>query len=211
MVNVKEIQRVLELNFTIKGEFDRDVQIDPHTGVVNTKCGVDLTSDVEELPVQFGQVLGNFSCADGVLKTLKGAPHHVAGRFACEMNNLDRLDHAPVFVGGVFSASYNQITHLTHLPQHVGGSCWIYSNPLQSLEGLEKLGQVGGELWLDYSDQLPLLRTVFTPKYHLGDGDIRLPLELNSIIQKYAGRGKSVMLNLANELKKAGFVENARW
>ena len=207
MVDVVQIKRSLKEDFLIVG----DVTIDAHTGKVHVAGDVQLIADCDQMSVQFGRVMGDFDCADHGLTTLEGSPQHVVGKFSCNMNNLASLAHAPHHVDGVFDASYNNITHLTHMPTYVGASFWIYGNPLESLVGLDKLDQIHGELWCTYSDQLPLLRSVLVRSMHLSDGDQDTPILLNDIIKKYVGKGKAHMLNLALELKQAGFEGNAKW
>lgn len=207
MVDVNQIKHVLNEEFLIAGV----TTIDAHTGQVDVQGDVKLITDCDQMSVQFGKVSGDFDCADSGLTTLAGSPHQVLGRFSCEYNRLTSLAHAPHHVDGVFSASYNHITHLTHMPAHVGASFWIYENPLQSLNGLDKPDQIHGELWCTYSDQLPLLRTVLVRSIHLSDGDQHTPIIVDKIIKKYVGKGKAHMLNLALELKQAGFEGNAKW
>lgn len=207
MVDVVKIKRSLKEDFLITG----DVTIDAHTGRVDVQGDIQLISDCDQMSVQFGKVSGDFDCADSGLTTLAGSPQHVGGKFSCEHNRLTSLAHAPHHVGGIFKASYNHITHLTHMPTYVGASFWIYGNPLESLVGLDKLDQIHGELWCTYSDQLPLLRSVLVRSIHLSDGDQDTPILLNDIIRKYVGKGKAHMLNLALELKQAGFEGNAKW
>lgn len=207
MVDVVKIKRSLKEDFLIVG----DVTIDAHTGKVHVAGDVQLIADCDQMSVQFGNVQGDFDCADRGLTTLAGSPRYVTGKFSCEHNNLTSLAHAPHHVGGIFKASYNNITLLSHMPLHVGASFWIYGNPLESLVGLDKLDQIHGELWCTYSDQLPLLRTVLVRSIHLSDGDQDTPILLNDIIKKYVGKGKAHMLNLALELKQAGYGSNATW
>jgi hypothetical protein len=207
VVDMNKIKRSLKEDFLIADH----ITIDPHTGVVDVQGDVQLIADCDQMSVKFGKVSGDFNCADRGLTTLAGSPHHVVGQFSCEHNRLTSLAHAPHHVDGVFSAPYNHITHLTHMPTYVGASFWIYGNPLESLSGLDKLDQIHGELWCTYSDQLPLLRTVLARSIHLSDGEQDTPIKLDKIIKKYVGKGKSHMLNLALELKQAGFEGNAKW
>jgi hypothetical protein len=223
MVDVKNIQKLLRLHFVISG----DVLIDPVTGAVDVQGDVRLgLRKRAQFPVRFGKVLGNFVCSDNYIESLWGAPHHVGGHFRCGFNRLTSLEHAPQHVGGHFRCDFNRLTSLEHAPQHVGGDFWCDHNQLTSLEhapqhvggdfwcqhnpltSLEHAPQhVGGEFKFDYQRHMPLLRFL---AYH-GLVVFGAPDQVESILNKYAGKGKSGMLNCALELKQAGFEGNARW
>jgi hypothetical protein len=49
-----------------------------------------------QLPVQFGQVLGNFSCSHNRLMSLKGVPEHVLKNFDASYNHLSTVDFLPI-------------------------------------------------------------------------------------------------------------------
>jgi hypothetical protein len=247
MVNVKQIAELLHLHF----EIDASYQIDDHTGVVDVHNWVNVrTSNLPELPVQFGKVHGDFDCSQCGLTTLKGAPTWVQGAFNCSRNNLTTLTHAPDHVGQTFFCNRNRIESLVEGPSHVGrnyycsdnrlksltgmpdqisGSVFCEDNLLTSLQGAPKF--IGGEfsafnnqlldishmpdrvvyeIYLSYHPELPVLR--FTEF----DADQEFvvdhaPPRLISILQKYQGKGKAFMLNMALELKQSGLGGNARW
>jgi hypothetical protein len=139
------------------------------------------------LPLKFGRVTGTFIARNCGLDTLEGSPYHVGEHFLVIKNNLNDL---------------------THGPQHVSGQYGIMNNPLHSLDGLAS--HVGESIWLDYTEQLPLLRLVQVPKvlWHMNH---QPPLKVKEIVDKYVGKGRSVILNFALELKQAEYAENARW
>lgn len=90
---------------------------------------------LEDLPVQFGVVQGEFWISDNNLKTLKGCPRNVEGAFICYNNNLTSLEGAPEIVKGKFDCSYNQLTSLAGAPRSVEGTFDCSYNKLTSLNG----------------------------------------------------------------------------
>lgn len=181
-MDLDKINKLLKKHFIIHGE----VHVDAQTGIVDVQGSVTLNPKkiVSQLPVQFGRVTGNFHCHKNQLVTLQGAPTHVTESFSCAVNQLQSLDGAPSHVRGNFSCN---------------------DNPLKSLQGAPEY--VGSTWYLDYDPELPLLRTLNTKRVFMWP----VPEAVAVILKKYAGRGKSHMLNCALELKKAGFVGNASW
>jgi hypothetical protein len=69
---------------------------------------VDVDNDVYfydkglyKIPLIFGKVTGNFSCAFNNLSSLSGCPKWIGGDFFCHGNKLEELD-GPEFVNGDF-------------------------------------------------------------------------------------------------------------
>ena len=86
-----------------------------------TPQGVDVYEDVKllnhnltELPFQFNEVYGSFSCANNKLESLRGAPRVAHGYFDCENNNLKSLEFCPKFVKHDFYCSSNEIPPWEH-------------------------------------------------------------------------------------------------
>ena len=92
------------------------------------------------------KVLGDFSCRDNYLQTLKGAPKYVGRHFSCYYNKLQTLEGAPEYVGGDFLCYGNKLQTLEGAPERVGGDFYCYYNTqLISLKGLPKY--IGGDLY----------------------------------------------------------------
>jgi hypothetical protein len=102
MVNVDEIEQLVEHHFDHTGR----ISVDPTTGVVSCTGNMNLKSKikVDQLPVQFDQV---------------------GGQFNCEHNNLTTLIGSPTQTGLYFSCVYNPLVSLEGLPDHVGALCWV--------------------------------------------------------------------------------------
>ena len=83
---------------------------------INPDGSIDVDGDVnlynewlDELPVKFNHVSGNFYCGDNNLTTLEGSPKSVGGNFGCSWNNLTTLEGSPKSVGGDFFCRFNPI------------------------------------------------------------------------------------------------------
>lgn len=102
----------------------------------------------------------------------------------------------------------NKLTDLTNGPKVALGIYQVSNNPLISLKGLPEQGV--HHFYCGYTSDLPLLRLVQVNGASLNHPeDAHVPVM--RIIKKYVGKGKSHMLNLALELKQAGYAGNAAW
>lgn len=188
MVDMSQIEQHLQKHFTVEGTYD----IDAHTGEVHVQGNVIAKIHaMDRLPVQFGKVTGKFQLGKQPnLMSLEGSPTYVGGDYYLKGELFTSLKGAPNFVGRVFRASSPQLGSLDHLPT-----------------------QGSGDYLIMYTPTLPLLRLVLARHVHwgvyvkYGDGGYNA----FRIMDKYVGKGKSAVLNCANELKKAGFARNARW
>jgi hypothetical protein len=225
MVDKQEIRRLLKQYFRTTGKITISDE-----GLIFCKGNVELKTVIkhERLPVAFDRVDGsfvcdwneletlegapkrvgkNFSCFGNQLTTLKGAPQSVPGEFLCGSNKLTDLEGAPQSVGSHFGCSNNEFTTLQGAPNSVGGDFYcVYNKKLTTLEGLPA---IQGTLKLSYSPTLPLLRCLLAKK-------VEFVPELNNttietILNKYTGKGKRAMFDCQKELEDAGFEENARW
>jgi hypothetical protein len=205
MVNEQDIKQLLKYHFLIKGY----VWIDPHSGQVDVQGDVQLRPPlkVNELPIQFGTVKGDFLCFINQLTTLKGAPHTVHGAFDCSYNQLTSLQHAPVTVGRWFDCTHNKLSSLLGAPAHVPENFECGDNFLKDLTHAPE--HVGGTFVCDYSANLPLLRLL-----SYADTDVHgAPDAVDHILHdpEWKGKGKLVAIKAAIALTKAGFKGNARW
>lgn len=145
-------------NYTIHG--DLSVSVD----------GDVFLNKIDEIPIQFKEVRGDFYIRDSNLMNLEGAPRYVSGTFHCQRNNLKSLmgspkivgekftvlgnklkslKGAPEVVGRVFECSNNQLTNLEGGPQKVGGTYACSDNKLTSLKGAPK--RVGNNFDCEYN------------------------------------------------------------
>lgn len=155
-------------------------------GVVNVPAwSVRSLTLMRLMPVQFGYVKGFFDVSGSGLISLEGSPHTVDGGFHARSVEIVNL------VGG---------------PKHVKKDYWCTENQLlQSLEGAPET--VSGSFIVRYTPELPLLRLLAYPDFHLQ----KAPLAVLRILNSYKGTGKPGAIKAAVELIQAGFKENARW
>lgn len=209
------------------------------SGLVDVEGSVSLldssTRVWQEIPVAFGAVSKIFEAKDVGLYSLKNSPTHVGVNFKVNQNNLTSLEHAPAYIGGDFEASVNtrltslncastkvmgdldvqscNLHNMTGCPQ-VSEGIWCKANPnLTDLQGMGSPVQV----YVDYRPDLSLLPALLVQECYVRNITSWFPNRpeavplLREILNKYQGKGKTVMLNFALELKKAGFAGNARW
>ena len=201
MPNLDDFHKLLKAHFQIDGKYKVDDK-----GIVNVQGDVLLTSKLDQIPIPFGEVSGDFICERNLLTTLQNSPRRVLGSFNCEYNQLTSLEGAPQEVGWSFACSYNHLTHLKGAPHSVEFEFSCANNPLVSLEGAPDM--VAETFICSYDRHLPVLRLI---NYSYVDFANYAPPEVTDILKKYSGEGKAGALRAAAELVKSGFKENARW
>jgi len=124
---------------TTLGIFDYEITKDY---TVNVNHNVMISNKtIEECPVVFETVKGNFIWHYTNLKTLKNMPKRVTGNFIVANNKLTSLKGAPITVDGNFICSNNKLKDLTGGPTSVGG--YICNNcELESLNGAPEVVRV---------------------------------------------------------------------
>ena len=104
-------------------------------GLVDVDGDVDLFElGLNEIPLKFNHVSGNFNCSHNNLTDLKGSPKYVSGSFFCSDNNLTSLEFCPKEVGENFYCYNNDLTTLLGSPNEVGGGFYCDRNDLTTLE-----------------------------------------------------------------------------
>lgn len=100
-------------------------------GSVDVDGDVDLSKmNLDEIPIKFGVVLGDFSVNRNHLTSLKNAPVIVQGSFNCMNNKLETLEHSPVYIGNDFACSRNEtLQSLDEGPMLVRGDYGCGFNP----------------------------------------------------------------------------------
>jgi hypothetical protein len=204
-----KVKRLLKEYFEIEGtptiNLDGTVNIEGH-------CILKQDKKVNQLPVKFGKVSGDFYCNGNRLTSLVGAPQSVGGYFSCSRNRLTSLIGAPQSVGGDFYCDDNQFTSLEGAPQSVGGIFNCVYNRLASLAGAPEL--VGDAFVCNWSPILPLLRTVVAKKviiYKDNNQFGEIIDILNSSIKDNPGSYRKAALDARRKLIDAGYEGNAKW
>ena len=128
--NKQDIDSICEeyniTNYTIRD----DGKVDVNGYVYINNMGL------EELPLYFGKINGNFSCQNNYLTTLKGSPEEVNGNFNCFLNKLTSLEGGPKIVKGGFWCYRNNLTTLKGAPEEVSARFNCCKNKLTSLDYL---------------------------------------------------------------------------
>jgi hypothetical protein len=129
--DTSSILKILNRHFKITGK------IDINNGIVNItgNCEIKNKIEIQKLPVQFGNVSGDFNCDNNQLTTLESAPTSVGRGFYCNDNQLTTLYGAPKSVGREFQCDRNQLTTLEGAPTSVGRGFYCNGNQLTTLEG----------------------------------------------------------------------------
>jgi hypothetical protein len=155
-------------------------------GIVDVDGGVDLRDfNGSAIPVQFGNVTGNFECPRLSLTSLKGCPQLVEGNFVCYSSSITSLEYAPQFVGGYFNCYLTKITSFHDIHKQINH----ISNEFYC----------GG----DVTHLLGLLLINGINRFVIDDGG-----PIDKIFNKYVGT--SDILSAQDELIDAGFIDQAR-
>ena len=114
--------------------------------VINDDLTVDVNNNVnishknlEEIPVKFGIIIGDFNCHDNKLTSLEGCPQIVNSGFNCSKNNLTNLEGCPQIVNSSFNCSNNNLKSLKDCLEIINGSFNCNVNDLISLEYCPKI------------------------------------------------------------------------
>lgn len=90
-------------NFIIQDDLTVDVNQD-------VEIKNDSQQKIQHLPIQFGEIKGDFLLNGLGLNTLKGCPHSVLGDFNVSHNELTHLDYFPKIIKNSIYLSYNKLT-----------------------------------------------------------------------------------------------------
>jgi hypothetical protein len=115
----------------------------PGTWKMNSKGEIDVDGNVvcskllSQIPVQFGEITGNFECIEWKkLTSLEGSPRKVGGIFKVyKCPSLKSLKGSPVEVKDSFIVTELQLTSLEGSPEKVGSFRCISMQKLTSLKG----------------------------------------------------------------------------
>ena len=107
---------------------------------INNDMSIDVVDNIllqrenlNEIPINFNIVYGDFICSDNNLKSLKGCPKYVSKNFDCHNNQLEILKHSPEYVGYSYNCGLNNLKSLNHTPKKVS-DLYCNDNQLKSFE-----------------------------------------------------------------------------
>ena len=228
-----KLNEIVQTEIEIIEKFLSNHNISNYTIRNDGKVDIDGNVNLEfyhllELPIEFGNVTGNFWCSNNNLKSLDGSPDIVDGDFYCvachdlksleggpkivkgnytitSCHGLKSLKGCPEEIGGKFKIeNCSSLPSLNYGPKSVGGSYDCYHClAVTNIDGLAK--QINGELLIREIPKLKKYLKIFNTK-----GITRVELtnkKLQAIINKYLP--KRDMLNCQDELIEAGFEEYA--
>lgn len=109
--------------------------------IINDDGSIDVNECVylddyglNEFPLKFNKVYGDFDCRGNNLTSLLGGPKWVAGYFYCHKNKLTSLEHSPEYVGTRLDCSLNMLIDLKYCPNSIGENLFCYYNNITTLE-----------------------------------------------------------------------------
>lgn len=203
MVDKKEMEILLNTYYIIGKNYTiHDTGI---VDVLGSVVCVKLPKN-KQMPVQFGEVTGDFIINPKVKPvSLKGCPHTVAGTFHVSKNNLiTHLEHGPERVGIYVVEEGNPIMNLKGVATHIGRNLNVFVNTLTDLSDMPVNLDF---FYAGYNKQMPILRLCMVKRPYLQNATVGM----QRIIDQHAGSGKKGALAFAADLIRAGYKDNARW
>jgi hypothetical protein len=112
--------------------------------------------NISSIPIRFGIVTGDFTCANNKLTSLEGCPKEVGGDFNCYDNRLTSLEGSPVSVVGNFTCGNNLLTSLEGCPISLARNFYCYGNLIHSASynHLFELGYEVDSIHADLDDNI---------------------------------------------------------
>lgn len=113
--------------------------------IPNFKINEDLSVDVignviivsefiDELPVNFNIVVGDFTIKNTELKSLIGFPKEITGNLDCSYNKLKNLMYFPKIVGKSIDISNNALSSLKGCIKYISGDLYMMNNNIKSFK-----------------------------------------------------------------------------
>ena len=90
--------------------------------------------NLNEIPINFGHVWGDFDCSGNNLQSLNGSPVFVSGDFMCQRNNLASLENGPEIVNGAYICYENKLTRLQGIAKVIKKYIECALNPIESID-----------------------------------------------------------------------------
>lgn len=113
--------------------------------VVNVNKSILVTDKkIPYLPVQFGEIKGNFFFQNVGLKSLKGFPHTVKGAVSVVNNKLKSFKYSPDTITGDYAVNGNKFESFKNLRTKIGSVFFCQDNPLKNIDDInfEVKGQI---------------------------------------------------------------------
>jgi hypothetical protein len=183
---------------------------------------------INRLPIQFGNIDGDFSVQSIGLETLENSPLVVNGDFNCSKNRLKDLLDATDEVKGSFICASNPLRNLKGCDDYSYLDCRDCSlttldglgnvhavvaldNPLKTLKDLPLAVK---DLEISYSPELAILGALSVAYLRIYDASGNPVTELENVIRPFLNATplnlKKAQFQCAYALTKAGYSSNAR-
>ena len=225
MTNKREIAR------TLRQYFDYDGMLYIHDNLVSIKGNCRLKKRVDQLPIKFETITGDFIINNNSLTSLEGSPKNVGGNFDCRNNNLTSLKGTPSIIGGIFRCDKNKLTSLHGAPYKTNSfSCprnnlttlkgapsvvkgWFdcgRNDTLISLDGIPK--SVNGAFYITVYPNTPLLKILNVAdinKFTFFDTNDYYIDSLGNLFKEHYGK-KNAIMKVGLEMIRLGYGSNAR-
>jgi hypothetical protein len=135
-------------------DFNKIIYAD--NGDINYDGDIDLRSlGLDEIPIQFDKVFGNFYLSGNKIKSLKNSPKFVGGDFRFGFNLIEDLNYSPCIISGNFYGAYNNISSLHGIPRIIGRNIYLHKNSgnfeWSVVDTLikQKNGRIGGQIYTE--------------------------------------------------------------
>ena len=153
---------------------------------VDVDGNVDLIKErLDNIPIQFGEINGDFYCWYNNLTSLEGCPHTVKKDFICSFNKLDSLKGGPQYVGGEYDCSCSNLKSLEGCALEVGAINFA-NNKLHSMTGISPvIYKHISMIQNDINDLSPLLTITTNPLITLHPTDHHRIQDTSKIPEKY--------------------------
>lgn len=162
---------------------------------VDVLGSVDISSQsLIEIPIQFGEVSGNFNCDNNLLTSFQGMPTEIGLALYASNNLISSFEGFPKYIGTSARLLSNEITHLIKLDTKIEKNLYLDYNSIKSLNDFN--GGFGRFLIHNVENELKMIEELM-PYYTDFDNnlyqlkvdisefkDILLHLELNKKINK---------------------------
>lgn len=129
--NIEDIKQWMDKYGITKYTVNEDLTVDVDNSVILR------SKQLQDFPVQFGIVNGDFDCSYNQLTSFKGIPHKINGCLYCSHNQLTHFDCFPTYIDKHIYCSGNLITNVNNFDCMFNGSFEHNIDNGKHIEGFE--------------------------------------------------------------------------
>jgi hypothetical protein len=151
--------------------------------------------------------------SNNVISSLAGSPKEINGDFGISENQqLGSLIGGPSIVHGYYAAVNCGLVSIDGIPEMINGSLNLSRNKLTSLQGITKLKEMNGYL---YIDDCPITSHILGVLFIKGckgivDNSISQITKAANIVNRHIEKGRSGLIPCQMELIEAGLADFAQ-